>query len=108
MKYADTNAFTDADQTRLAGLEANADVTDAANVEPLIDAHLNYSTATSGQFLKYNGTDYEWGTVDLTPYLALSGGTMTGTPNVPTIDFVIGPSQKVVECFISQMVEPTK
>ena len=84
---ADTNAFTDADQTKLAGLEANADVTDAANVEPLIDAHLNYSTATSGQFLKYNGTDYEWGTVDLTPYLALSGGTMTGTLNVPTIDF---------------------
>ena len=84
---ADTNAFTDAEQTKLAGLEANADVTDAANVEPLIDAHLNYSTATSGQFLKYNGTDYEWGTVDLTPYLALSGGTMTGTLNVPTIDF---------------------
>jgi hypothetical protein len=84
---ADTNAFTDAEQTKLAGLEANADVTDAENVEPLIDAHLNYSTATSGQFLKYNGTDYEWGTVDLTPYLALSGGTMTGTLEVPTVDF---------------------
>ena len=32
---ADTNAFTDAQQTKLAGIEAGADVTDAANVNPV-------------------------------------------------------------------------
>jgi hypothetical protein len=25
-----------------------------------VDAHINYSTATSGQFLSYNGSDYDW------------------------------------------------
>lgn len=60
---ANTNAFTDAEQTKLAGIEAGADVTDAANVEPLVDAHLNTSSATTGQYLGWNGADYAWSTV---------------------------------------------
>ena len=66
------------DGTKLDGIEASADVTDAANVEPLVDTHLNVSGATSGQYLGWNGTDYAWSTVDLSTKLDLAGGTMTG------------------------------
>ena len=66
------------DGTKLDGIEAGADVTDAANVEPLVDAHINVSGATSGQYLGWNGTDYAWSTVDLSTKLDLAGGTMTG------------------------------
>jgi len=57
---ANTNAFTDAEQTKLAGIEATADVTDAGNVNPLVDAHLNTSSATSGEYLSWTGSDYDW------------------------------------------------
>lgn len=30
-----------------------------------VDTHVNVSTATSGQFLSWNGSDYAWSTVDL-------------------------------------------
>ena len=49
-----------ADGTKLDGIEASADVTDAGNVNPLVDAHLNQSTAASGELLSWNGTDYDW------------------------------------------------
>lgn len=35
-------------------------------------------TGNSGKFLTTNGTIASWATVDLTPYLQLAGGTMTG------------------------------
>jgi len=57
---ANTNAFTDAEQTKLAGIEATADVTDAGNVNPLVDAHLNTSSATTGEYLSWTGSDYDW------------------------------------------------
>jgi hypothetical protein len=31
-----------------------------ASFNDTVDAHLNYSTATSGQVLSYNGSDYDW------------------------------------------------
>ena len=49
-----------ADGNKLDNIEANADVTDAANVNPLVDAHLNTSTATVDQVLGWTGTDYDW------------------------------------------------
>ena len=49
-----------ADGTKLDGIEASADVTDAGNVNPLVDAHLNQSTAASGEVLSWNGSDYDW------------------------------------------------
>ena len=71
-----------ADGTKLDGIEAGADVTDAANVEPLVDAHLNTSTATSGEYLSWNGTDYDWAAVpvgytdsDVDTHLNTSGAT---------------------------------
>jgi hypothetical protein len=57
-----TASFTTADETKLDGIEAGADVTDAANVEPLVDAHLNTSSATTGQALTWDGVDYAWST----------------------------------------------
>ena len=56
----------EADGSKLDGIEAGADVTDAGNVNPLVDAHLNYSSATTGQVLSYNGSDYDW--VDVSGY----------------------------------------
>ncbi|MDB9980617.1 hypothetical protein OAD61_00755 [bacterium] len=57
---SDWGMMTDNDKTKLDGIEASADVTDAGNVNPLIDAHLNTSTATSSQVLSWNGSDYDW------------------------------------------------
>ena len=76
-----------ADGTKLDGIEASADVTDAANVEPLVDAHVNVSTATSGQYLSWNGTDYAWATVDLSTTLSTTGGTLTGALNGTSASF---------------------
>ena len=48
-----------------------------------VDAHLNQSTASANEYLKWNGSDYEWATVspgytdsDVNTFLA--GGTMSG------------------------------
>ncbi len=49
-----------ADGTKLDGIEASADVTDAGNVNPLVDSHLNKSTASSGEVLSWSGSDYDW------------------------------------------------
>ena len=59
-------------------VEDGANVTDAGNVNPLVDSHVNVSSATSGQYLGWNGSDYAWSTVDLSTKLNLSGGTMSG------------------------------
>ena len=48
------------DGTKLDGIEAGADVTDAGNVNPLVDAHLNTNTATTNQVLSWTGSDYDW------------------------------------------------
>lgn len=48
------------DGAKLDGIEAGADVTDAVNVEPLVDSHLNVSTAAVGQVLSWDGADYDW------------------------------------------------
>ena len=52
--------FVDGDKTKLDGIEATADVTDAGNVNPLVDAHLNTSSATTGEYLSWTGSDYDW------------------------------------------------
>ena len=52
----DSNVFTDADHTKLNGIAAGA--TAYANSD--VDAHLNQSTAASGEVLSWNGSDYDW------------------------------------------------
>ncbi len=49
-----------ADLNKTTGIEAGADVTDAGNVNPLVDTHLNQSTATADQVLTWDGSDYAW------------------------------------------------
>ena len=67
-----------ADGSKLDGIEAGADVTDAANVEPLVDTHLNTSTASSGEALLWNGSDYEWGAGGATSLDGLSDARVAG------------------------------
>ncbi len=59
-------------------VEDGANVTDAGNVNPLVDSHVNVSGASSGNYLGWNGSDYAWSAVDLSSKLSLSGGTMSG------------------------------
>ena len=79
---ADTNAFTDADHTKLDGIATGAEVNvqsnwnqtnntaddfiqnkptiPAAYGDSDVDSHLNTSTASSGQILSWTGSDYDW------------------------------------------------
>lgn len=70
--------FVDGDKTKLDGIEANADVTDAGNVNPLVDTHINVGSASSGQYLNWNGSDYAWGSIDTSTLMPKTGGTFTG------------------------------
>ena len=79
---ADTNAFTDADHTKLDGIATGAEVNVQSNWNQTdntaddfiqnkpsipaaygnsdVDSHLNTSTASNGQILSWTGTDYDW------------------------------------------------
>lgn len=58
-----TNKFvTAAEKSKLAGIEAGADVTDTANVQSALP------TGTNGQVLKHNGTSWAAGTDNNTTY----------------------------------------
>jgi hypothetical protein len=59
-------------------VEDGADVTDAGNVNPLVDTHINVSSASSGQYLNWNGSDYAWGSIDTSTLMPKAGGTFTG------------------------------
>ena len=73
-----TASYTTALNTKLSGIETGADVTDAANVNPLVDSHINVSSASSGQYLNWNGSDYAWGSIDTSTLMPKAGGTFTG------------------------------
>jgi hypothetical protein len=75
---ATTASYTTALNTKLGGIETGADVTDAGNVNPLVDAHINVSGASSGQYLNWNGSDYAWGSIDTSTLMPKTGGTFTG------------------------------
>lgn len=52
----DSNVFTDADHTKLDGIATGA----TAYTDSNVDAHLNQSTAASGEILSWTGSDYDW------------------------------------------------
>ncbi len=110
---ADTNNYDDAAVTKLSGIEAGADVTDSANVDPLVDTHLNTSGATTDQVLAWNGTDYDWiddprktvvSDVSSTPSAIASGSsgktfrlqTGSGTININNANFAAGDTVSIV------------
>ena len=72
------------DGAKLDGIEAGADVTDAANVEPLVDAHLNTSTASSSEVLSWTGTDYDWIAQSSGASLDLYAESYDGTSTAPS------------------------
>ena len=77
---SDTNAFTDAEKTKLSGIAAGAEVNvnadwnassgdaqilnkptiPAAYTNSDVDSHLNQSTAGTNEVLSWNGSDYDW------------------------------------------------
>ena len=73
-----------ADGNKLDNIEANADVTDAANVNPLVDAHLNTSTATVDQVLGWTGTDYDWVDNDTASGDLLAANNLSDLTNTTT------------------------
>jgi hypothetical protein len=74
--------YTAAEASKLSGIEANADVTDAANVEPLVDTHLNTGTATTGEVLSWTGSDYDW--ITAVSVVNVQEFTASGTWTKPT------------------------
>ena len=76
---ADTNAFTDADHTKLDDIEANADVTDATNVTAA-GALMDSEVTNLAQVKAFDSSDYATsaqGTL-ATNALPKAGGQMTG------------------------------
>ncbi len=76
---ADTNAFTDAEKTKLLGIEASADVTDATNVTAA-GALMDSEVTNLAQVKAFDSSDYATaaqGTL-ATNALPKAGGQMTG------------------------------
>ena len=76
---ADTNAFTDAEKTKLSGIEASADVTDTANVTSA-GALMDSEVTNLAQVKAFDSSDYATATQGTTADNALpkAGGQMTG------------------------------
>jgi hypothetical protein len=66
-----------------------------------VDAHLNYSTASSGQVLSYNGSDYDW--------VTLAGGTenlvnVTTSGSTSTLDLDAGVFFRIEDVSVNRTV----
>ena len=82
---ANTNAYNDAAVTKLAGIEAAADVTDTANVTAS-GALMDSEVTNLAQVKAFDTTDYATSTQGTTAdnALPLAGGTMTGDVSLGT------------------------
>jgi len=56
----------------------NRDIDGASYSDTSVNTHLNTSTAASGEFLSWNGSDYDWAAVDTATLMPKAGGTFTG------------------------------
>jgi len=76
---SNTNAYTDAEKTKLAGIETNADVTDTTNVTAA-GALMDSEVTNLAQVKAFNSADYATAAQGTTADNALpkAGGTMTG------------------------------
>ena len=79
---APTSAITDGTNGQFLKTDGSGnlsfDSVAAGYTDTDVDTHLNTSTATSCQYLGWDGSDYSWSTIDMSSKLDLSGGTMTG------------------------------
>ena len=78
---ADTNAFTDAEKTKLSNIEASADVTDTVNVTAA-GALMDSEVTNLAQVKAFDSSDYLTAHQDISGKANLSGGTFTGNVNV--------------------------
>ena len=76
---SDTNAFTDAEKTKLSGIEASADVTDTTNVTAA-GALMDSEVTNLAQVKAFDSSDYATAAQGTTADAALprTGGAMTG------------------------------
>jgi len=103
---ADTNAFTDAEKSKLSGIEASADVTDTANVTAA-GALMDSEVTNLAQVKAFDSSDYATAAQgstansalqnlvdDTTPQLGggldLNGNDITGTGNISADTFTGG------------------
>lgn len=77
---ADTNEFSDAEQTKLAGIATGATAYSNADV----DSHVNVSTATASQVLSWTGSDYDWITISAGSGDLLAANNLSDLDNVAT------------------------
>lgn len=93
---ADTNAFTDAEKSKLAGVDALADVTDTANVEAA-GALMDSEVTNLADVKAFDPTDYataaQGATADLVSTRYVGQNLQTGT----TYELVLTDAGKVVD-----------
>ena len=78
---ADTNAFTDAEKTKLSGIEASADVTDTTNVTAA-GALMDSEVTNLAQVKAFDSSDYLTTHQDISGKANLSGASFTGNVNI--------------------------
>jgi hypothetical protein len=78
---ADTNAFTDAEKTKLSGIEASADVTDTVNVTAA-GALMDSEVTNLAQVKAFDSSDYLTTHQDISGKANLSGATFTGNVSI--------------------------
>ena len=105
-----TASFTTADETKLDGIEAGAEVNVNADWNAVsgdaqilnkptlysdasVDTHLNTATATTDQVLSWNGTDYDW--VDQS---GGGGGALTISNKTAAYTVVAGDLGTIINC----------
>jgi hypothetical protein len=78
---ADTNAFTDAEKTKLSNIEASADVTDTVNVTAA-GALMDSEVTNLAQVKAFDSSDYLTTHQDISGKANLSGANFTGAVNI--------------------------
>ena len=86
--------------TSAAIVDYVANNTPATYGDSNVDAHLNTGTATNGEFLSWNGTDYDWASVpagytDSNVASYISGNRSYG--NITTTGYIAGPSTFTID-----------
>lgn len=91
---ADTNEFSDAEQTKLAGIATGATAYSNADV----DSHVNVSTATASQVLSWTGSDYDWITfIPLPPDPVYTGTPVEDIYTISGTSYALEPSNGSIQ-----------
>jgi len=113
-----SNDFTNADHSKLDGIEASADVTDTANVTAA-GALMDSEVTNLAQVKAFDSSDYATAAQgakadsaiqsgDLSPYATLSNPTLTGTPAAPTASTGTNTTQIATTAFVKQEIDALK